>query len=184
MSNRDAARMEQYVNGDQAAFAELFREYAPVLVRFFVRHGKRPSDAQDLAQETFLHVHRARHDFRAGEALRPWIFTIARNLCHDHGRRQVRRPESFCEVDCYQAPQELEDAHALVLAQRCEALNQALAQLSTADRALLDEHWFADRAFTEIAARHGVQSTTLRVRAHRACHRLRELISVRYSAAA
>jgi RNA polymerase sigma-70 factor (ECF subfamily) len=176
--------MEEYVNGNQAAFAELFREYAPVLVRFFVRRGKRLSDAQDLAQETFLHVHRARHDFRAGEALRPWIFTIARNLCHDHGRRQLRRPEALGEVDCYQAPQELEDAHALVLAERSEALNGALDQLSTAERTLLDEHWFCDRAFTEIAAREGVQSSTLRVRAHRACHRLRELISTRYSVAA
>lgn len=186
MCNRDTEWMAAYVNGEQWAFAELFREYAPLLVRYFTRHGKRASDAQDLTQETFLHLHRARRDFRLGEPLRPWIFTIARNLCHDHGRRQLRRPEALREVDLYEAPQPLHDAHthALALAERSEALSRALAQLSPPERTLLDEHWFAERSFTEIGARDGVQSSTLRVRAYRACQRLRALISVRHSAVA
>lgn len=184
MCNRDAELMTAYLAGDERAFAELFRRYAPLLVRFFVRHGKRSADAQDLTQETFLHLHRARFDFRVGEPLRPWLFRIARNVSHDHGRRALRRPEAFCEVDAFAAPHEREEEHALVRAERGEALSAALAQLSAPERALLDEHWFEDRAFTEIAARDGVQCTTLRVRAHRACQRLREMLSMRCHAVA
>src|SRR5689334_12871299 len=108
MDSSDQQWMAAYVAGDEAAFEAMFRAYAPMLVRFFMRHGRRASDAQDLAQETFLHVHRARHDFRCGESLRPWIFTIARNLCHDHGRRQKRRPEAHCELDSYAAEESTE----------------------------------------------------------------------------
>jgi RNA polymerase sigma factor (sigma-70 family) len=176
--------MRAYLAGDERAFAELFRHYAPKLARYFVRNGKRASDAQDLVQETFLHVHRARHDFRAGQPLRPWLFTIARNLCHDHGRRQLRRPEALCDVDAYAAPHQPRDSQQLALCERSDALTAALAKLSAPERSLLDEHWFADRPFTVIAARDGMAATTLRVRAHRACMRLRELISIEHSAAA
>lgn len=185
MCNGDAELMLAYQSGDERAFAELYLRYASTLVRYFTRRGKRQADAQDLAQETFLHLHRSRADFRVHEALRPWLFTIARNVCHDHGRRAQRRPEALCDVDRFQAPEQARDhAAALVRAERCEALSAALAQLPAADRNLLDEHWFADRAFSEIAARDGVQCSTLRVRAHRACQRLRERISVRYRAVA
>lgn len=184
MCNRDAGWMSAYRHGDERAFAALFRQYAPLIARYFARHGKRPADVEDLVQETFLHLHRARAEFRAGESLRPWLFTIARNVCHDHGRRAQRRPETYCEVDTLPAPQESAEHHALDLAQRRKALSTALAKLSAAERRLLDEHWFDERAFSEIAQREGVQCSTLRVRAHRACQRLRDTIAVQYRAVA
>jgi DNA-directed RNA polymerase specialized sigma24 family protein len=52
--------MAAYATGDDYAFAELFRSCAPILTRSFMRRGKRSSDAQDLVQQMFLHVHRAR----------------------------------------------------------------------------------------------------------------------------
>lgn len=184
MCDRDVELMSAYLAGDQHAFGALFRMYAPALVRFFVRHGKRLSDAQDLTQDTFLQLHRARADFRAGEPLRPWLFTIARNRCHDHSRRQRRRPEAFYDVDNYESPPKPEEQSGLLLAERCDALHRALAELSQPERNLLDEHWFGDRAFSEIAARDGLQSSTVRVRAHRACQRLRAMLSHRLSAVA
>jgi RNA polymerase sigma-70 factor (ECF subfamily) len=184
MCDREIELMSAYLAGDEHAFGELFRMYAPVLIRFFMRHGKRRSDAQDLTQDTFLQLHRARADFRAGEPLRPWLFTIARNRCHDHSRRVRRRPEASCEVDHYEAPQAEHENQTLIVAERSHALHAALAKLPVPERRLLDEHWFGERAFAEIAARDGVQSSTVRVRAFRACQRLREMISVRHSAVA
>ena len=184
MCDRENLLMSAYLAGDEHAFGELFRIYAPLLVRFFMRQGKRLSDAQDLTQDTFLQLHRARADFRAGEPLRPWLFTIARNRCHDHGRRSRRKPEAFCDVDSYEAPQQAHETQALIAVERRDALHDALAKLSQPERKLLDEHWFGERAFAEIAARDGVQSSTVRVRAYRACQRLREMISMRHSAAA
>jgi RNA polymerase sigma-70 factor (ECF subfamily) len=116
--------------------------------------------------------------------VRPWLFTIARNRCHDHNRRLRRRPESFCEVDSYEAPDAAHENQGLIIAERRDALHDALAQLPKAERHLLDEHWFGERAFAEIAARDGLQPSTVRVRAFRACQRLREMISVRHSVAA
>jgi RNA polymerase sigma-70 factor, ECF subfamily len=173
-SMTDEQRMSAYVQGHTPAFTALFRDYASMLFRFFVRQGKRPHDAQDLVQQTFLHVHRSRMDYHSGEPLRPWLFTIARNVCRDHGRRQLRRPETSCDVDSYQA--DAPTRESLIQAERRRALALALEQLPGEHRSLLNEHWFEDRSWTEIAKRDGLHPGTLRVRAHRACVQLRVLI--------
>ena len=178
----DEQRMSAYLRGDSQAFEALFRSFAPLLLRYFARQGKRPHDAQDLVQQTFLHLHRSRADYRPGEPVRPWLFTIARNVGHDHGRRQQRRPESICDVDSYEA--RARTTENVVHAERKRALAVALEQLPDEHRDLLNEHWFEDRSWIEIARRAGVQATTLRVRAHRACLLLRGLIDVSHGEAA
>lgn len=181
-SMTDEQLMSAYLQGDERAFSALFRRYASMLHRFFVRQGKRADDAQDLVQQTFLHLHRSRADYRLGEPLRPWIFTIARNVGHDHGRRQQRRPETFCDVDSYQANQPTRES--LIHLQRTRALAQALERLPGEHRNLLNEHWFEDRSWIEIAKRDGQQAATLRVRAHRACAQLRAMIDADHHEAA
>ena len=173
-SMTDEQLMRAYIQGDKRAFDALFRAYAAMLLRYFMRQGKRPHDAQDLVQQTFLHLHRSRADFRDGEPLRPWLFTIARNACHDHGRRQQRRPETFCDVDSYEAH---EPTHgSLIHTERTRALGQALEQLPAPHRGLLRDHWFEERSWIEIAKRDGQHAGTLRVRAHRACALLRAML--------
>jgi RNA polymerase sigma factor (sigma-70 family) len=171
----DEDLMAAYLAGDQRAFEALFRRYTPVLIRYFNRVGKRIEDSRDLAQQTFLKLHRSRANFRAGELVRPWLFTIARNALLDHARRRVRRPEHFTEVDAHEAP-ETTATPGLSEAERARALFDAMSQLSSKDRALITTHWFDEHSFEEIAAQSGMQSATLRVRAHRACARMKAWI--------
>jgi RNA polymerase sigma factor (sigma-70 family) len=175
LQRSDEELMLAYVcDDDQQAFAELFRSYAPSLAGFFARHGKRAADAQDLVQQTFLRLHRARYEYRRGERLRPWLFTIARNAAYDHGRRQQRRPEVYCDLELQAAPAPVQDE--LLQAERTRIVAAALAALPQKQQDLVNQHWFEDRSWTEIATRQGVAATTLRVRAHRACIQLRGLV--------
>jgi RNA polymerase sigma-70 factor (ECF subfamily) len=175
LQRSDEELMVAYVcDGDQHAFAELFRSYAPSLARFFAKRGKRAADAQDLVQQTFLRLHRARHEYRTGQPLRPWLFTIARNAAYDHGRRQQRRPEAHCDLELHAAPAAARDE--LLELERTRIVAAALAGLAKSQRELLTERWFEDRSWAEIAAQQGVAATTLRVRAHRACLQLRGLV--------
>src|SRR5262245_11759511 len=85
--------MAAYVEGDVAAFQQLFERVAPSLYGFFSRSGWSAAVAEDLVQTTFLKVHGSRDRYRYGERLRPWLFTIAGHVRIDWLRRQGRSAE-------------------------------------------------------------------------------------------
>src|SRR6185436_17486632 len=75
--------------GDTAAYETLFRRWQVPLGRHLSRMLDDPAAAEDLVIETFLRLHRHRDRWREGTPLRPWLFTIARNLARN--RLRARR---------------------------------------------------------------------------------------------
>jgi len=61
-------------------FENLYREYYPRVVAFFVAKGCTRDEAREMAQETFLRVYRGMDGFRDESKLETWTFKIARNL--------------------------------------------------------------------------------------------------------
>jgi RNA polymerase sigma-70 factor, ECF subfamily len=88
-----AVTLARAQGGDESAFACLFRDVQPPLLRYLqviVPAG----EAEDVASETWLQVVRGLAGFRGDEdAFRAWLFTIARHRAVDAGRARSRRPE-------------------------------------------------------------------------------------------
>lgn len=82
------AAMERYSNGDNAAFAELYDAIAPRLLGFLRKATRDGVAAEDLMQQTFLQIHRARGSFIPGAPVTPWALAIAKRLMIDSARRQ------------------------------------------------------------------------------------------------
>ncbi|MEM6778992.1 MAG: sigma-70 family RNA polymerase sigma factor [Planctomycetota bacterium] len=79
---------------DAGAFEELVRRYEARLVRL-MHHLVPPGDlAEDLTQETFLRVYRARHTYTPGAKFSTWLFTIAGNAARNSKRTLARRRET------------------------------------------------------------------------------------------
>ena len=169
----DEELMLAYAGGDEPAFRVLFARYAPQLVRLLRRQVGREADAQDLAQQTFLQLHRARRDFRPGTRLRPWIITIALNLARDHLRRRGRRPESALDDRVPEPSVEpaVPDGESRETAAR---VREALAALPREQREVIELHWFEQLSFGEIATVVGSTPGAVRVRAHRGYVALRK----------
>ena len=83
---RDETLMDRYVHGDTAAFDELFRRYERQAFAFFIRRTRSADRSEDLYQELFLRIHRARHTYDARRAFAPWFFQIAHHLLIDDVR--------------------------------------------------------------------------------------------------
>jgi RNA polymerase sigma-70 factor (ECF subfamily) len=80
-------------NGDESAFAQLWREMNPALLRYLRVLTKSQTLAEDVAAETWIDVARKLADFVGGEAaFRRWLFTIARNRAIDAFRAAQRAP--------------------------------------------------------------------------------------------
>src|SRR5436309_3589551 len=76
----DEELLRQMADGDSASFDEIFARHSALLLSFISRLTAGKYDAEDLLQETFLRVITHARDYRPGAAIRPWLFTIARNV--------------------------------------------------------------------------------------------------------
>ena len=88
----DAALMLRVKRGDAAAFAELVEKYKQPVMNVIYRILRDPTEAEDLAQNVFLQVHKSAHRYEASARFTTWLFTIARNLCLNEIRRRSRHP--------------------------------------------------------------------------------------------
>jgi RNA polymerase sigma-70 factor (ECF subfamily) len=80
----------RYQYGDTAAAAELVRAVSPMLLRFCLSQGDRREDVDDVLQEIWLRIHRARHTYRPGAPAEAWLYAIARHTRLDAWRRRHR----------------------------------------------------------------------------------------------
>jgi RNA polymerase sigma-70 factor (ECF subfamily) len=173
----DEALMAAYARGEEAAFDELFRRYAAILERMFLK-SRCPGDlAKDLVQQTFLQLHRARNDFDRGRPFRPWLFTIGMNLVRGHYRSRARRPEEALDLDGRSDPrQEAVGAARIEDDERTVRVRKALDQLPEAQRVVIEMHWFEERSFKEIAEKVGANLSAVKVRAHRGYRKLEQIL--------
>jgi RNA polymerase sigma-70 factor (ECF subfamily) len=167
----DEALMAAYVAGDTAAFGELFQRYARFLMSLLAAQPGARNEAADLVQQTFLQIHRARHDFDPARKLRPWVVTIALNLCREHCRRRARHPEVSLELEGLPEPWVENRKERQVDASL--QLRQALTALRPEQREVIELRWLAGLSFSEVANIMGVSAAAARVRAHRAYLALR-----------
>jgi RNA polymerase sigma-70 factor (ECF subfamily) len=89
------ALMESYQAGDPKAGDELFTRVSQQLYRFMAVHSGDRRHADDLLQDLWLRVHKARNTYRPGEPVLPWLYAIARFVKVDAYRK--RRSERFEE---------------------------------------------------------------------------------------
>jgi RNA polymerase sigma-70 factor (ECF subfamily) len=79
--------------GDADSFRQLVLEYQGPVYNMCVRYVGL-SEAEDIAQETFIRAFLNKEKFDPNRAVLPWLFTVARNLCIDR-IRQTRRETPF-----------------------------------------------------------------------------------------
>src|SRR3954465_11032599 len=93
------AEMQRYCDGDASAFRELYALVAPRLLGYLVKMTRERALADDLLQQTFLKVHRARGAYVAGADPLPWIYAIAHRTFIDEARKHKRAVVRVGEAD-------------------------------------------------------------------------------------
>lgn len=94
----DVRLMLRTKDGDEAAFAELVNTYRDRLVAVLFHLVQDQQTAEDLAQEVFLRIYRARHGYEPTAKFSTWLFKIANNLASNSRRNQGRRREVALDV--------------------------------------------------------------------------------------
>jgi RNA polymerase sigma-70 factor, ECF subfamily len=162
---------------DRAAFAELFRHYAPRVKAFLIRGGSDAETAQEVAQETLIMVWRKAASFdRARASAATWIYAIARNKRIDLARR-AGRPAIEAEDWLTVFAGEPEEADKSVLAgQTYSRVKELMAGLSADQLAVIRKAFFEDKTHTAIAEELGLPLGTVKSRIRLALGRLRDAL--------
>ncbi|MDH7501901.1 MAG: sigma-70 family RNA polymerase sigma factor [Verrucomicrobiota bacterium] len=96
----DTELMLRVKRGDMEAFAVLVEKYKQPVMNLVYRALPDPTEAEDLAQNVFVQVHKSAHRYKPSAKFSTWLFTIARNLCLNEIRRRARHPaESLDQQD-------------------------------------------------------------------------------------
>ncbi len=88
----DAALMLRVREGDSAAFEMLVEKYKQPVFSLVYRTLHDAAEAEDVAQNVFIQVHKSARRYRVTARFSTWLFTIARNLCLNELRRRSRHP--------------------------------------------------------------------------------------------
>lgn len=92
MQDPDVRLMLQVRQGNAAAYEELVKKYERRVIGF-LEHIVSPDQAEDLAQEVFLRVFRARETYVPGARFATWLFTIMHNVASNSLRKKSRNLE-------------------------------------------------------------------------------------------
>ncbi len=160
------------VDGDQGAFAVLWRDLQPGLLRYL--QVVAPSAAEDIASETWVDVVRGLGRFRGDErAFRSWAFTIARHRITDWHRRvarQLAEPLPLERLPERAAPDD--PAAAAFEAASTEDALALIAELPPDQAEVVVLRVVADLDVAQVAAIVGKRPGAVRVLAHRGLRRL------------
>ncbi len=176
---------------DAGAFAELMKRYESRLVRLMHTIGPKRDLAEDLAQETFMRVFRARKTYEAGAKFSTWLFTIAGNVSRNAARSLGRRHE-VSEVDALRgqsspsSPQLLAatalDASGMMPtriaehSERAEVVRAAVDALSERQKMALMLSRFENMSYAEIAETMELTTKAVKSLLSRARVNLRDLL--------
>jgi RNA polymerase sigma-70 factor (ECF subfamily) len=161
--------MVSYQNGSMDAFAGLYAALEKPLLRYLWTFVRNQAVAEDLLQDTFLQIHRARHTYTPPRPVRPWIYAITRHVALMHLRSRRRRKEVLASDTLPELPVPPEIERLGDQA----TVRKLLARLPRKAQEVLILHHLLGLSFDEVGQIVGTSAGTAKVRAHRALKSLR-----------
>jgi len=162
MARSDVQLMLDVKAGDELSFELLLHRYRTPLVHFLYRMVRDQASAEDLAQEVFLRVYRAREQYEPSAKFTTWMFRIATNLALN-AKRDGRYRQM--EVSIGQ-PGETDEGHPasvevaddqpgieseLIARDRTAMIRRAIEALPDKQRAAVLLHKYQEMGYDEIA---------------------------------
>ena len=84
----DINSYENYLNGDDSAFADIVREYADGLMLYINSFTRNIHIAEDLTEEVFFKLAVKKPHFRNQSSFKTWLYAIGRNTAFDYLRKE------------------------------------------------------------------------------------------------
>ncbi len=172
-------------NGDQAAFAELYDRYAPLVFSMVMRIVQETAEAEDVVQEIFLTVWNKVSLFNEERgSVYTWIVTITRRKAIDRlrSKEMMNRRERIDEDTAGTIPDAAYMANPLNVAIGAEyesMMRSALLSLSDDQRRVMELSYYEGYTQEQIAGRLNIPLGTVKTRMRQGLMKLRDILQER-----
>lgn len=173
--SEDTALVRRALTGDQEAFATIVEKYKDPVFNVAYRMLGNPTEAEDVAQETFVRAYTQLRTYQEGRRFSTWLLSIASHLSIDQLRRRrfLALPlenAPFLEwiADLGAGPEQ-----AALQVEASDEMQKVLSVLPPKYRTVLVLRYWYDLSYEEIAEMLGLTSALVKARLHRA----RELVA-------
>ncbi len=185
----DAELVRRYNAGDESAFTEIMERYHPRILTIVRRSLNNATEAEDIAQDTFIRAHRGLANFRGEAALSTWLYRIAVNLTRNRywyffrRRRQCTLSLDRPITDGNQHPlvetlaaDTASPRNYLMENEFVELVSTCINRLEEPHRGILTMRNMRQFSYEEIGNAYGINTGTVKSRVARAREKLRDLI--------
>ncbi|MBE7539869.1 MAG: sigma-70 family RNA polymerase sigma factor [Opitutaceae bacterium] len=186
----DAALVKRFTTGDETAFTEIMNRYYGRIMGLALNLLRNRADAEEIAQDTFLRVHRGLANFRGDSSLATWLYRIALNLARNRywyffrRRRQdsisIDRPfgeETGATLGDFIAADRGDPAQETVTNEFADLIASCMEKLDARQREILTMRNTLHLPYEDIARTLGINVGTVKSRIARARENLRKLIA-------
>lgn len=155
--------------GDKSAFCQLYEETSNAVFAYALSFLRNKEDAEDVMQETFLHIRSAAHLYQPLGKPMAWILTIAKNVC----LMKFRQNRHMTSMTYEEAPEELDCSQIQEEEDRL-VLETAFRVLSKEECQIIVLHAVSGMKHREISQIMGIPLSTILSKYHRGIQKLRE----------
>ncbi|RYE02829.1 MAG: sigma-70 family RNA polymerase sigma factor [Sphingobacteriaceae bacterium] len=172
----DLELIHQVLAGNQSVYAELVKRYQRYVFMLALRFVKNREDAQEIAQDSFVKAYKALAGFQQQSKFTTWLYTIVYTTAMTFLRRKKLETYSLDDDAVFIQVNNQEDLKLNLAEQKSQSyyINLSISKLMPDDAAILTLFYQGEQSLEEITAVVKMETNTVKVKLHRARHRLKE----------
>src|ERR1700761_6470197 len=180
----DTEIIKRILEGQQALFAQLVERYQQYVFTLVLRFTDNREDAEEISQDVFVKTYRSLADFRGDTKFSTWLFTIVRTSCITFLRKKkldttsIDNERTFLQLENQESGFK---ANTIEQKSRHAMVNEAIRLLSPDDAQVITLFYQGEQSLEEIGQIMGLDPNTVKVKLHRARHRLKEKMEKHFS---
>jgi RNA polymerase sigma factor (sigma-70 family) len=175
----DTELIKKVLGGEKAAYADLMKRHQRFVFTLALRFTKNREDAEEIAQDCFIKAYRSLNTFRSTSKFSTWLYSIVYTTAMTFLRKKRLDIQSIdTEAGLLNIQNHVSDLNADDVEHKSKMVfvNRAIDQLSPDDAAVITLFYQGEQSLEEIGQALGMEANTVKVKLHRARHRLKEKI--------
>ena len=175
----DIELISKVLEGDKPAYAQLIKRHQRFVFTLALRFSKSREDAEEIAQDCFIKAYRALHNFKQTSKFSTWLYRIVYTTSMTFLRKKRLDTQSIDdESSIIQLESRISDLSSNEVEHKSKMVfvNLAISRLLPDDAAIITLFYQGEQSLEEIGQTLGMEANTVKVKLHRARHRLKEKI--------